>query len=186
MNLGKILGAIELETKECGFNMPSDPMVGSLLKTLAASKIDGKLLEMGTGTGLGSAYMLAGMSSKASLTTFDKDSKLLAIAQKHLGHDPRIDIQCCDGEDWVKPNESNSYDIIFADTWHGKYLLLEETLTMLKVGGLYLIDDLLPQANWPNGHIEKANILKNNLLHRNDLHSIYLACGTGMILAVKR
>lgn len=32
-------------------------------------------------------------------------------------------------------------DFIFADTWHGKYLMLAEVLDMLNPGGLYIIDD---------------------------------------------
>lgn len=185
MNLEKVLHSIEEETRNCGFSMPSDAVVGRFLQSLVSSRINGNFLEMGTGTGLGSAYMLAGMGAKASLTTFDNDEKLLAIAQKYLGHDDRISIQHCDGADWVRSNSMKRYDLIFADTWHGKYLLLEETLAMLKVGGFYLVDDLFPQDNWPVGHAEKVTALKLNLLNRKDLNSVYLECGTGMILSVK-
>jgi hypothetical protein len=30
---------------------------------------------------------------------------------------------------------------------------------MLKPGGLYVIDDMLPQPNWPEGHAAKAEVL---------------------------
>lgn len=42
-------------TRELGFSMAFEPLVGSLLRTLAASKRLGVFLEIGTGTGIGTA-----------------------------------------------------------------------------------------------------------------------------------
>ena len=44
--------AIERDTKALAFTMASDVATGAFLRTLAASKPGGALLEMGTGTGL--------------------------------------------------------------------------------------------------------------------------------------
>lgn len=49
-----------------------------------------------------------------------------------------------DGDKWIKDNKRQKFDFIFADTWHGKYLLLEDVLLMLNNGGIYIIDDMLP------------------------------------------
>jgi len=38
--------------------MPSDVMVGALLRLLAAAKPGGRMLELGTGTGLATAWVL--------------------------------------------------------------------------------------------------------------------------------
>lgn len=43
-----------------------------------------------------------------------------------------------------------SMDLIFADTWPGKYKHLEGTLSLLKKGGL--IDDMIAQDNWAYGY----------------------------------
>ncbi|MES1215290.1 MAG: SAM-dependent methyltransferase, partial [Bacteroidota bacterium] len=48
---------IKEATDEMKFNMASDLYTGSLLKTLVASKPSGKFLELGTGTGLATAWM---------------------------------------------------------------------------------------------------------------------------------
>ena len=45
-----------------------------------------------------------------------------------------------------------AYNFVFADAWRGKYSHLHFALSTLAVGGLYFIDDLLPQSNWPNHH----------------------------------
>ena len=64
---------IERATQQAGFTMASDPLTGSLLRTLAASKPGGRLLELGTGTGLSTAWILDGMDTAATLTSVDND-----------------------------------------------------------------------------------------------------------------
>ena len=177
--------SIESATKEMGFTMPSDILTCSLLKTLAASKPNGRFLELGTGTGLSTAWILDGMDKNSTLISIDYDSNLLQIAQKNLGRDTRLHLKCIDGEAWVNQNLGQKFDYIFADTWHGKYLMLDEVLEMLNVGGLYIIDDMLPQENWPEGHAEKALKLEKYLENRKDLKLTKLHWATGIIIAVK-
>ncbi|MCP9748767.1 O-methyltransferase [Lacihabitans sp. CS3-21] len=177
--------AIDVATKEMGFTMPSDILTCSLLKTLAGSKPNGKFLELGTGTGLSTAWILDGINEKSSLISIDNDPKLLEIAQKHLGNDTRLSLECVDGEVWVNQNLGQKFDYIFADTWHGKYLMLDEVLEMLNIGGLYIIDDMLPQENWPEGHAEKALKLEKYLEKRSDLKLTKLNWATGIMIAVK-
>jgi hypothetical protein len=50
-----MLAAIRQDTEALGFTMMSEPRTGALLATLAASKPGGRMLELGTGTGLGTA-----------------------------------------------------------------------------------------------------------------------------------
>ena len=177
--------AIDAATKEMGFTMPSDILTCSLLKTLAASKPNGRFLELGTGTGLSTAWILDGMDENSTLISIDYDSTLLEIAQKHLGGDTLLSLECIDGEAWVNENLGQKFDYIFADTWHGKYLMLDEVLEMLNIGGLYIIDDMLPQENWPDEHAEKALLLEKYLEKRADLKLTKLHWATGIIIAVK-
>jgi len=88
--------------------------------------------------------------------------------------------------DWVTSNSTKSFDYIFADTWHGKYLLLDEVLAMLRPGGLYIVDDMLPQANWPEGLQEKAIALIERLEGRQDLWVVKQHWASGIIIGVKR
>jgi hypothetical protein len=57
---------------------------------------------------------------------------------------------------------------------------------MLKKGGLYIIDDMLPQPNWPDGHQEKALRLIADLESRPDLTLTKQVWATGMVIATKR
>ncbi len=178
-------GFIREATQAMGFTMASDVLTCSLLKTLAASKPKSKFLELGTGTGLSTAWILDGMDEHSTLTSIDNDAKLIDVANKYLGNDKRVRLEVTDGEVWVNKNLDKKYDYIFADTWHGKYLMLDEVLTMLNPGGFYIIDDMLPQPNWPEGHHAKALKLIADLESRADLTLTKQVWSTGIIIAVK-
>lgn len=178
--------AIDEATKASGFTMASDVLTCSLLKTLAASKPNGKFLELGTGTGLSTAWILDGMDEASTLVSIDFDEKFLSIAGEYLGDDKRLSLVHTDGADWVNNHLEEKYDYIFADTWHGKYILLDEVLNMLKPGALYIIDDMLPQPNWPDGHDQKATNLISYLESRKDLVLTKQVWATGIIIAVKK
>jgi predicted O-methyltransferase YrrM len=182
----KAYNTINEATKLSGFTMASDVLTCSLLRTLASSKPSGQFLELGTGTGLSTSWILDGMDEDSTLTSIDNDPKFLEIAQSSLGNDKRLKLICADGEEWVQGNRNKKYDYIFADTWHGKYLLLDEVLAMLNKGGLYIIDDMLPQPNWPEGHHEKVINLVNVLEERVDLTLTKQVWATGIIVAVKK
>lgn len=177
---------IDEATRISGFTMASDVLICSLLRTLAASKPSGKFLELGTGTGLSTSWILDGMDYDSSLISIDNEPKFLEIAKKFLGYDKRLNLLSTDGGKWIENNKHQKFDYIFADTWHGKYLLLDEVLSMLNKGGLYIIDDMLPQPNWPDGHQEKAIKLINYLETREDLLLAKQIWATGIIIAVKK
>lgn len=177
---------IDDATKASGFTMASDRLTCSLLRTLASSKPAGKFLELGTGTGLSTSWILDGMDEASTLTSVDHDLSFLGIAAAHLANDKRLNLVCMDGAAWVEANQFAKYDYIFADTWHGKYLMLDEVLNMLNKGGLYIIDDMLPQSNWPEGHHEKAILLEDILGKRTDLVVTKQAWATGIMICVKK
>jgi predicted O-methyltransferase YrrM len=174
------------DTNRIEFDQLSDSMTGSLLSTLSASKPNGSFLELGTGSGLSTAWILQGMDAGSTLKTIDNNGKLVAIAKQHLGSDQRAKFIVGRGEELILSTETGSVDFIFADTWPGKYNHLEETLSLLKVGGIYIIDDMLPQDNWPDGHEEKASKLIEYLENRDDLFLTKMCWSTGIIICTKK
>lgn len=185
-SLPKAYSEIDAATKLSGFTMASDILTCSLLRTLAASKPSGKFLELGTGTGLSTSWILDGMDNNSTLTSVDNDPLFLQIAKDKLGFDDRLYVVLADGGEWIEENTDQKFDYIFADTWHGKYLLLDEVLAMLNPGGLYIIDDMLPQPNWPDGHQEKVTKLIAYLEARSDLLLTKMIWASGIIIAVKK
>src|SRR5579859_3088589 len=177
---------IDRSTIASGFEMASDVLTCSLLRTLASAKPSGKFLELGTGTDLSTSWILDGMDSSSTLISIDNNSFHQSIAQDHLSGDRRLSLVNQDGGDWIAGNVHLKFDYIFADTWHGKYLLLDETLPMLNEGALYIIDDMLPQSNWPDGHADKVSNLINYIERRSDLMITKQKWATGIIIAVKK
>jgi predicted O-methyltransferase YrrM len=172
-------------TATLGFAMSSDRLTGSLLRSLAASKPGGQFLELGTGTGVGTSWILAGMDAASTLITVDNDTAAVGVARQFLGDDSRVTFYVEDGASFLKRSANQRFDFIFADTWPGKFSHLDETLTLLKPGGLYIIDDLLPQPNWPEGHAPKVSTLIAALESRQDLVVTKLGWSTGLLIATK-
>jgi predicted O-methyltransferase YrrM len=177
--------ALWVDTQAAGFTMATDPLTCSLLRTLAASKISARFLELGSGTGLSTAWLLDGMDANSRLITVDNDASLLAILKQHLGQDPRLDIVCADGDEFLKSLKGERFDFIFADTWPGKYRLLEEALELLNSGGMYVVDDMLPQPNWPEGHAEQVAALIAKLEQIPGLQISKLSWASGIIIVSK-
>ena len=177
--------SIEAKCQEIGFTMPSDLYIGTLLKTLIASKPAGNFLELGTGIGLSLSWMVDGLDKFGKIISIDNDPELTGIVSAIFEQDPRVKILCQDGAEFIKSFEGDKFDLIFADAWPGKYSELDETLSMLKVGGMYVIDDMDPQPNWPEGHAEKAEILVEQLENRTDFTLTKMNWSTGIILMTK-
>jgi predicted O-methyltransferase YrrM len=184
-NLPVAYEKISERTAALDFRMGSDLLTGTLLKTLAASKPGGRFLELGTGTGLATAWIAAGLDDNSSLLTIDNNELLSLVAREHITDD-RVEFLLADAYEWILQNRGQSFDLVFADAVPGKYELLDETLAMLNRNGFYVVDDLLPQENWPVGHEENVNDLLEKLDERSDLVITRLDWSTGILIAVKR
>src|SRR5664279_1932554 len=112
--------SIVKETAALSFEMNSDLYTGSLLKTLAASKKGGRILELGTGGGLATSWIIEGMDEKTSLVTVENNSALLDIAKQQLA-DPRIEFVLADGYQWLKTYTGAKFDLVFADAMPVSY-----------------------------------------------------------------
>jgi len=181
-----VLEAIHRDSRAIGFTMASEPQTGSLIRTLAASKPGGRFLEIGTGTGIGTAWLLDGMDAGSRLDSVDNDPNAVAVARRHLGGDRRATWHVRDGAGFLAQLPQSAFDFIFADAWPGKFSDLDDTLALLRPGGLYVIDDLLPQPNWPEGHAPKVPALVADIARRPEFVTVTLAWASGLMLAVRR
>lgn len=182
----EVVAAIIAASDRMGFDMVSEPKVGSLLSALAASKPAGRFLELGTGTGHGTAWLLAGMDVNATLDTVDSDPDAVAVAQRHLGSDPRVTFHLMDGSHFLDQSSLRSFDLIYADAWPGKFDHLDDALSLLRPGGIYAIDDLLPQSNWPEGHAPKVPVLIDAIERRVEFITVKMAWASGLMLVMRR
>ena len=180
------LAPITARTEALRFDMASEPRTGALLRALAASKPGGRLLEMGTGTGVATAWILDGMDARATLTSVDVNPEHQQAAHDFLGNDSRLTLVLEDGIEFLLSQPAASYDFVFADALPGKFEGLEECLKVVRPGGFYIIDDIIPQAKWPAGHAEKVPRLVNQLAGDERFVLLPLNWATGILVAVKR
>ncbi|CAB4780622.1 MAG: methyltransferase domain-containing protein [Actinobacteria bacterium] len=181
-----VISRIATRAAEIGFDASCDPRTGSMLRTLAANRPGGRLLELGTGPGVSTAWLLDGMDSTATLTSVELETPLVEIAREFLGDDHRLTLINADGSDALRDLATSQFDLLFADTWPGKYWDLEEALALVAPGGLYVIDDMLPQSNWPAGHGEKVDALLENLRNRSDFVITPMNWASGLVIAARR
>jgi predicted O-methyltransferase YrrM len=177
---------IDARSRARGFDMPSEAGAGAMLRMLAAAKPGGLLLELGTGTGLATSWLLDGMGQGASLVSVDIDPEVQAVARAVLGGDPRVAFVIKDGLDYVRAQPPASFDLIFADAWPGKYEGLDGALALLRPGGLYVVDDMSPQPNWPQGHQPRVDELTARLKSHPDLATVTLDWASGLVVAARR
>jgi predicted O-methyltransferase YrrM len=180
------LPQIETRAAALGFDMSSDPKVGALLAALAASKPGGRMLELGTGAGVGAAWLLYGMDAGASLLSIDTDEAVLAVAREALETDPRVQFAIMDAGAMLTGAPPGVFDLIFADAWAGKFSHLDQAIAALKPGGIYIVDDLSPQSNWPEGHQATVDAYLAALGARDDLLIAHTGWATGVLIAAKR
>ncbi|MFS4469090.1 O-methyltransferase [Maribacter sp. 2210JD10-5] len=185
-DIPKIHHRIQAKSEEIGFSMPSDLYIGSLLKTLVSSKPNAHILELGTGIGLSLSWMVDGMDKSSKLITVDNDPELIAIAQQYFGHDERLQIIREDGGKWIENYKGPKFDLIFADTWPGKYSHIDTIMDMIKIGGFYVIDDMVSQPNWLEGHEDNVTDLTAYLEGRKDFGITKMNWSSGVILAVRK
>ncbi|MBV8401354.1 MAG: class I SAM-dependent methyltransferase [Acetobacteraceae bacterium] len=180
------LDALLRRTRALGFDAACEARTGSLLRVLAASKPGGRLLELGTGTGVGTAWLLDGMDSAASLISVDTDARVQAVARAHLGADARLTLVQADALAFVAAQAPGSFDLVFADAWPGKFEGLDAALALLRRGGFYVVDDLLPQPNWPAGdHASRVRLLLATLSAQAQTRMTTLAWASGLAVLVR-
>jgi predicted O-methyltransferase YrrM len=153
---------------------------------LAASKPCGRLLELGTGTGIATAWLLSGMDAASTLISVDTDQEVQAVARAALCHDPRLKLLSHDGAAFLWHQPKTSFDLVFADAIPGKYEVLDEALAIVKTGGYYVIDDMLPQPNWPEGHAEKVPALIDRLAADPRFVMLPLVWSSGVVVLVRK
>lgn len=180
----KLLQLLE-RTREIGFTIASEPGVGALLRVLAASKRGADFLELGTGTGIGTCWILDGMDEESRLTTVDSNLEVQQTARDLLGEDPRVLFVHQDGADFLRGSNPESYDLVFADAIPGKFECVEEALSSVRIGGFYVVDDTIPREEWPEGQEARLKPRLESLANDRRFVCVPIEWSSGIVVAVR-
>ncbi len=182
--------AVVLAAQKCsvevGFAMACENRTGALLRTLAASKPGGRILELGTGTGVGTAWLLAGMDPTARLTSVEVDWATQAVARGVVGDDPRAEFVLDDAHRWLTAYDGPPFDMAFVDCRPGKFVHRRLLMVHLAPGALYVGDDLLAQPTWPADHQPRVDAFLAEIVAEPDLVVTLMRWSSGLVVAAYR
>lgn len=185
-SLPPLVAAAASRAREAGFPMSCDPAVGRLLAVLAAHlPARAKVAELGTGVGVGTAWITSGLLPRTdvTVTTVESDHQTAALAAR--GDWPSF-VSLRHGEALGVLAEGGTYDLIFADAPEGKWHGLDQTIAALGPHGMLVVDDMTPLPDWPGDQQAKQNQVRQALLTAPELITIELAHGSGVILSTRR
>lgn len=128
--------------------MPITRPAAHLLTLLAATTKAQAVIEVGTGTGVSGAALLAGMEPSGVLTTIDIEAEHQRVAREtftELGYDHvRTRLIAGRALDVLPRMSDAAYDIVFVDGDKGEYpAALSQAKRLLRVGGLVIFDNVL-------------------------------------------
>jgi len=139
---------------EMQFERSSIPEVGHLLAALAASRPRGRLAEIGTGTGVGSAWIASALTPEASFVTVEVDDDRAAACARLFAGLPNVRVLHGDWHEVLPPE--GPFDLLFFDGggWkrsppHQMRAESERALELLAPGGVVAMDNLTPEHLWP-------------------------------------
>lgn len=160
------------------------PETGRLLKLLVRQRSSGKVGEIGTGCGVGAAWMASGLAPSTQLFTIDLDPLRASRVESLLKDHPQVTVI---SSDWRQLAKFGPFDLLFVDVGDAKAAGAEDTLRMLKIGGLALLDDLTPTEQWPSSWAGKTDPVRDFWLNDPRLAATELrtTSSTAVILATR-
>jgi predicted O-methyltransferase YrrM len=168
------------------FTMSCDHGTGRLLAVLAAAvPAAGRVLELGTGTGVGTAWIIHGLRERTDVevVTVEIDATTALLAAQYPWP-PWVRLVTGDAVEVARG--AGRFDLIFADAQGGKWDGLDTTVAALRPGAHLLVDDMTPGEFADDEHARKTAQVRVRLLDHPDLVSVEIGWSTGLILSTRR
>jgi len=133
--------ALTREEAAEGAPSASLPGVGRFLAMLAAGCAGGQIGELGTGPGIGAAWIASAMPAGCSLVTVEIDDQRAAAARDLFAADSRVTVVC--GDAYAVLADRGPFDLVFSD---GGAMA---SVDWLRIGGRIVMDDVTPDGRRP-------------------------------------
>jgi predicted O-methyltransferase YrrM len=135
--------ALELE-RELGFERSSIPEVGRLLHVLAGQRGRARVGEIGTGAGVGAAWIVSALPPSVPFMTVELDAGLASAAERLFADDENVTVLQGDWHELL-PSEA-PLDLLFYDGGGKQHPERdgEQMVGLLAPGGTVVLDDLTP------------------------------------------
>jgi demethylmenaquinone methyltransferase/2-methoxy-6-polyprenyl-1,4-benzoquinol methylase len=183
--LPPLVAAATSRAGAASFLFSCGPAAGRLLAVLAAHLPPGaRVLELGTGAGVGTAWIVSGLLPRTDVTvvTVEQDPQRAALAAQ--GDWPGfVDLRVADALAVLAGG--GTFDLIFADAEGGKWEGLDRTIAALGPHGLLVVDDMTPAPGWTSEQHTRQDRVRRTLLTSPLLTTVELGHGSGVMLAAR-
>jgi predicted O-methyltransferase YrrM len=114
---------------------------GRLLRLFTSLVKDGVVGEIGSGCGVGSAWIVSGLPSSASFVTIEKDPMLSAVVRTLFDNSPMVRVI---GGDWDEIEKYAPINLLYISANIGRFVPPDILVQSLQINGMVLIDGLVP------------------------------------------
>ena len=131
-----------------GFERSCSAEAGRLLQVLASQRGRARVAEIGTGCGVGSAWILSTLPPETPFLTVELDPERAAAAKELLADDEHARVLL---GDWANllPAEA-PFDLLFADAGGQAMKTNPAVVELLAPGGTLVLDNLTPGREGPD------------------------------------
>lgn len=163
-----------------------EPEVGRLLMVLAgAVPLFGRVLEIGAGAGVGTAWLATGLERRRDVEAISVEVDADLVALGRTGTWPAR-VKLVEADILNVLDGLGQFDLIFADARGGKWHGLDRTVQALRPGGILIVDDMRPPEGSyePDEHPNRA--VRRTLCDHQSLIAAEFDLGSGVILATRK
>jgi predicted O-methyltransferase YrrM len=168
---------------ELAFDISCQVEVGRLLHVLAGQVREGTIGEIGTGCGVGTAWMATALRPGVRLVTVEQNEEQAEhVSRLFADH---VAVTVLPG-DWRGMLPYGPFALLFADA-PPKRDAPEEVIEALLPGGLLVLDDLTPEDQWPEEWKGKPDLLRTFWLNDSRVQAVEVSVSPRMnvILATR-
>ncbi len=169
-----------------GFEYSCDDGTGRLLAVLAAAVPEGgRILELGTGVGVGCAWIVHGLDTRTDVEVVSVEvDPFNASASARESWPDHVHLRVGNAVELLP--SLGLFDLIFPDAPAGKWWGLDTTIAALRPGGVLIVDDMIAKPDFRDDWKKSLESARENLIAHADLIAVEIADLTGVILATKR
>lgn len=133
--------------RAAGFTQSCTDETGRLLRLLSSQVHSNRTIgEIGTGCGVGAAWIVSGLAPGVRFLTIEQDAARAAAARALFA--PFSQVTVLTG-DWRELLPHGPFALLFADSSKAKEQGADDCRRALAPGGTVVLDDLTPEDQWP-------------------------------------
>ncbi|CAD6556838.1 tRNA 5-hydroxyuridine methyltransferase [Paraburkholderia kirstenboschensis] len=182
-NVPPAVAGAKRRAKDQRFTKSCDDNVGRLLAVLAAAvPVGGRILEIGTGVGVGLGWIISGLGGRNDVDVVSiEGDRRLSNAASGWQWPAGVHILTADAAEAVAT--IGTFDLIFADAAPIKYGNIESVLKTMRPSAVLIIDDLYSGPSTSEQQRAEKNALRHLLSNSGELQVVELEWASGVILA---